>query len=227
MRSLTIGFVFCLLVACNRDDGDAPLRGADGAPLSNAGGEVSLSDGSRLKFVITSERYKQWESARGGLTKAVVARFGALLKPKSPSEQSIARATAYLESDVTAKQSIEKTGMTVRDFVLMTVALDQEMQLASGRASPASAQPSTPQPYNVDTAYELPTVPRSQVAPMPERIDSTYRRDSLPAPRPVDPPRRDTASPPKPDSARRDSVPAPKPDSARDTTSVADSTARR
>ena len=64
-------------------------------------------------FVITSDRYKQWDSAREGLSKSIVSRFGTLLKPKAPTQQSIARATAFLESNAGTRQSIERTGMSV------------------------------------------------------------------------------------------------------------------
>ena len=242
MRTSAFLLAFALVAGCNRGGDDAPLRRTDGSLVSDAGGEVSLSDGSRLQFVITSERYKQWDAARDGLSRDVVARYGVLLKPKAPTKQSIDRAAAFLESNPTAKQSIERTGMSVRDFVLMTVALEQEMQLASARGqTPASA---TPMP--VDTsAYALPTVPppyasgyppQATYAPAPAyptppvydsaprrdtivrplpppRVDSTYRRDTVP--RPADSGkgiRRDTASPAP---VKRDSAPAPvKSDSA-------------
>jgi hypothetical protein len=207
------------------------MRRADGSLMSEAGGDVSLSDGSHLQYVITSERYKQWDAARDGLSKSVVARFGALLKPKAPTQQTIARATAFLENDPQARQSIARTGMSVKDFVLMTVSLEQEMQLASARGQPkASAAP-----YPMDSAYTLPSVPSAQmpmspsydtathvdsgVRPLPSpRVDTTYRRDSvIPAPelKPVPKPdsispKRDSVSPPPtpPDGVTHDSLPA-------------------
>src|SRR5438270_68605 len=57
MRTLTSLAFMLLVAACNRHD-DTPLRTADGSLLSSSGGEVALSDGSHLQFVITSERYK-------------------------------------------------------------------------------------------------------------------------------------------------------------------------
>src|SRR5438045_3217063 len=98
-----------LLSACRRSD-DTPVRRADGSLLSASGGEVSLSDGSKLSFVITSERYKQWDAAQSALDKGTAARFGALLQPKSPSQQSIERATAFLEANAAARAAIEHTG---------------------------------------------------------------------------------------------------------------------
>lgn len=196
---------------------------------------MSLTDGSRLHFVITSERYKQWDAAREALNKDVVARFGALLKPKAPTQQSIARATAFLESNPQVKQAIERTGMSVRDFVLMTVALEQEMQLASNRGAPPTAADT----FAVDTAYTLPAVPPAQI-PMPPpstytappvytpvptyeparpSSDTVPRRDSARAERRLDSTyRRDTArpTPKRADTLApaRDTVPSPRADSS-------------
>jgi len=229
MRIPALLLTAMVVAACNRGDGDAPLRRSDGSLVSDAGGEVSLSDGSRLQFVITSDRYKQWDAAREGLSKSIVSRYGSLLKPKSPTQQSIARATAFLESNAGAKQSIERTGMSVKDFVLMTVALEQEMQLASarGEAPPpavrsvdtsAYALPSVPSPYA--TAYPAPAYPPppayspTPTYPPPPYPDTTYRRDSTP--KPIEPPkpiRRDSVAP---DTVKRDSTPPPPvPDSTR------------
>jgi len=132
MRIHTLLPLVLLAAACNRGD-NAPLSTADGSLLSSSGGDVELSDGSRLQFVITSERYKQWEAARTALRPNVVARFGALLQPKSPTEKTIEGATTFLETDVTSREAIERTGMSVKDFVLMTVALEQEMRAARTR----------------------------------------------------------------------------------------------
>ena len=214
-----------MIVGCgNRDD--APLRRADGSLLSSSGGDVALADGSHLKFVITSERYKQWEAARSGLRANVASRFGELLRPKSPSEKTIARATSFLESDIDAKEAVERTGMTVRDFVLMTVALEQEMRLANGQAS-ARIQAAVTSPPPVAMAD-------SSVPDTFARLDSLravrdslrHARDSLALPRrdalerqrrdTMEPTWRDTTTLPKRDSfalPRRDSSAVPKRDS--------------
>ena len=168
MRIHTLLPLVLLAAACNRGD-NAPLRTADGSLLSSSGGDVELSDGSRLQFVITSERYKQWEAARTALRPNVVARFGALLQPKSPTEKTIERATTFLETDVTSREAIERTGMSVKDFVLMTVALEQEMRAASGAGAPAPQEMPTPIP-----------------PPLPPQIDSGYAAEqrSYPIPNP-------------------------------------------
>jgi hypothetical protein len=211
MRPICSLVVFCAIVSCNR--GDVELRRADGSAFSTSGGEVALADGSRLDFVITSQRYKQWDAAQSALGRTVAARFGALLQPKAPTERSIARAVSYLEGDARAKQAIERAGMTVKDFVLMTVALEQEMRVASGEgaghASPRTATP-LPNPPAIDTGVvAYPVIP----SPPSPQVDTVVRIDTqIPRRAP-----RDTTAPK--DTVKRDTLPRPKParDTVRDT----------
>jgi hypothetical protein len=207
--------IMLLVLACNRGEG-TPLRTADGSLLSSSGGEVELADGSRLQFVVTSERYKQWDAARSSLRPNVVARFGTLLQPKSPTEKTIARAVAFLEADVASKEAIERTGMSVKDFVLMTVALEQEMR-AVGDRGPRSepVRSAAPLPVPVDSGYAAPAP-----APLPPtpRVDTLVKPDTI-----FTSPRRDTSAPRRDTSApKRDTVTAPKPprDTVRDTTTA-------
>ena len=179
-----------------------------------------MSDGGSLEFSITSEQYKQWYKAHQGLDRRIASRFGALLQPASPSERSIRRAVEYLESEPAARQAIESAGMSVRGFVITTVALEQEMRVASESAPrpdtmPLPAPYPYPSPYPPDSAYPAPyptplpytppvypayPVVPAYPAPLPERrVDSMSRVDTvyLPAPTPRDttPARRDAVLP--------------------------------
>jgi hypothetical protein len=222
---------------------------ANASLRSSAGGEVTLSDGGSLHFAITSEKYKQWDAARQGITRGIAARFGALLQPQVPTTRSIALAADYLESQPGARRSIENAGMSVREFVVMTVALEQEMRLASNQV--ATAPPTDSMPYEfppIDTTFIAPepitpvvpeTIPVDSIirvdtfTPLPARDSSprtptVFRRDTLGAlPRRdtlLSPPRRDTLSPvPKRDSVLRPAPLVPKPvtpDTIRDTLGV-------
>jgi hypothetical protein len=236
MRYLLVISFAVSLAAC--DPGGRSEAGA--SLLSESGGEVALADGNSFDFRITSEKYKQWDAAQRGISKRIAARFGAILRPDAPTERSIASAVTYLEGQPSARQAIESAGMSVRDFVVMTVALEQEMRLASRETrepAPASepyefppvdttfvAPQPLPQPAPVDTAIASDTV----LSRTGMRVDSTLpvdtafgrprvRFDSVPRRRPAPAAtifRRDTAPP------RRDSSP-PRPvtrDTVRDTT---------
>lgn len=207
-----------LFAACNDDDsGGARI---DPAQLTNSSGEVTLADGSQMEFSITSERYKQWDAARRALDKKTAARFGARLQPSAPTEQSISRAVAYLEQDARSRQAIERTGLSARGFVELTVALEQQMRLAGGQGG-AREPRSLPAPYPppIDSSY-MPATPVTPVPVEPRPSEPVTRLDTLfptPRPAPRDTVRRDSL--PKRDSTlpRRDIVVAPKPPPPRDT----------
>lgn len=239
------GLLVILAAACDRGESDSgrvaersALQDADGSLVANATGEVSLTDGSTLQFVVTSERYKQWDAARQGLDARTKVRFGQILQPRAPTERSIDQATAFLQGNPAARQSITRAGMSVRDFVLMTVALEQEMQLAGdpeAHAPPALLPMPMPEPMPlppppIDTSYRP-----APVLPSP-RYDTLYgtpaTRDSGIRPwKPSETPRHDTVivrrdsisrptlAPPRDTTIRRDSVPRPTVrDTVRDTT---------
>lgn len=224
--------VFCALasaVACDQLGIGGGGRG-NGSLVSSSGGQIALADGGSLEFGITSDQYKRWEKARKGIDRRIAARFGAILQPDAPTEQSIERAVAYLEGQPSARSSIEAAGMSVRAFVVMTVALEQEMRRAGG-------QPVVRRPDPAALAYEFPTVDTSMIAPMqpspspaPVHPQDTVTRVLPPVPLPVDtsmprvapPPSRDTAVRPPPTVFRRDTVRA-RPDTIRRDTARRDS----
>lgn len=221
-----------MLAACKDDDAASEQR-VDPSQLTNSSGEVSLTDGGSLSYVITSERYKLWDRAQRGISKSVAARFGQILNPRSPSEQSISRAVMYLEGQPAARASIEGAGMSVRDFVVMTVALEQQMQLAASRGEPppayspdatmdsgylpvppgATPYPAYPQPspypppqaqpYPQPYPQYPPTYPPPSPTPVPQPTPAPQT-----VPRPVDTLRVDTVYPkPLPQPVPRDTLP--------------------
>lgn len=210
MRAIAIGLLCLLGAACQRDRtaDSAPLRPGDSGWTSSSG-EVSLTEGETLSFTITSERYKAWDAARQGLDGRIASKYGAILQPGSPSRRNIDRAVQYLESEPSAVESIRRAGMSVRDFVVTTVALEQEMRLASARGEippepdTVPMYPSYPayQPYPVDTSSfstyaPIPLPPPAASAPVARQYIDTF-------PRPDTMPRRDSIVITRTDSARR------------------------
>ena len=215
-RFIAIGLL-AAAAACNRDEsGTAKV---DPTQLTSSG-EVALADGGSMSFNITSERYKQWDEARRAFPKSLITRFGQVLQPRAPSERSINSAVALLEGNAQARQAIERAGLSVRGFVEITVALEQQMMLASkGEPRVETAPPPSTYPMTMDSGYyaspvpqqpypytPVPVTPPTPVTPYPTR--DTVRPDTLlpaPMPAPAPAPRPDTLIP------RRDTVPAPVP----------------
>ena len=203
MRATVIVAMACMLTACDKLQGNR----SDASLLSSSGGEVALADGGSLEFAITSEQYKRWDRARRGINRGVAARFGELLHPDAPTERSIDAAVAYLESEPGARRSIERAGMSVRGFVVMTVALEQEMRVASG-------QPAVRQPEPDSLPYDFPPYDTTLIQPVPAPYPSPYPTPyPTPYPAPVETYRVDTAFPVPPrDTMSRVVIPTPRRD---------------
>ena len=227
-RFLLVGLLAAAATACDRGDRTAEAQ-VDPSQLTSSG-EVALADGGSMSFNITSERYKQWDQARRGFPKSLITRFGQVLQPRSPTERSINDAVALLEGNAAARQAIEGAGLSVRGFVEITVALEQQMLAASTRGGapdpmpiqtypmtmdsgyypmpmptpePYPPVPVTPYPYTPQPVTPIPPVTPAPVLPAPR---DTVRRDTIvptPVPTPIPAPRSDTVP------VRRDTTPAP------------------
>ena len=193
------------LAACDRDQ-DVGAAQADPSQLVNSSGEVSLADGSSMSFSITSERYKQWDQARRSFPKSLITRFGQVLQPRSPTERSITNAIALLESNAQARSAIENAGLSVRGFVELTVALEQQMMLASGDGRPEPPPMPEGYPMTMDTTYypsypyPLPPTTPAPITPMPVTPMPVTPMPENPTPVPTYPalppnPTRDTLAP--------------------------------
>lgn len=86
-----------------------------------------------IDFRLTDENYEQWERAQRFLDALPRSAFPT---PSSEGGNPIDNAVATLESSPRARTAIERTGLSVRDFVLETIALAQAMAAESGQ--PAS-----------------------------------------------------------------------------------------
>src|SRR5688572_24844890 len=178
MRVIRVLGVFGVVACFDRGErherADKPAQ--SDAQMYSSAGEVRLTDGGSLQFSITSDKYKQWYAAQQGLDRRIASRFGALLQPASPSERTIARAVEYLQSEPRARDAIQRAGMSVRDFVVTTVALEQEMRVASESSTPArDTMPLPyPYPYPLDTANAVPQYPTTQYPPVYQPYPAPY-----------------------------------------------------
>jgi hypothetical protein len=191
------------LAACRQEGrGEQAAARLDAAQLTSSEGEVELAEGGTLRFSVTSEQFRKWDAAQGGIDKSIQSRFGDILKPESPSERTIDAAVKYLEGQPTARSAIERAGLSVRQFVVTTVALEQEMRMASGRGSRepdpmAYVDSGAYRPDTLATAAYPPIVMPYQPPPptvyppidtMPRRVDTVYMpADSTTRARPYSP----------------------------------------
>jgi hypothetical protein len=213
---------------------------AGGAENADAG-DVSLTEVTE-GGVVSSEQYRQWYAAHQSLDRRIASRFGALLQPSAPTERTIDRAVAFLNGEPRARDAIRRSGMSVRAFVLTTIALEQEMRVASqtGMQPMDTMRVSSvypyPYPYPTDTmtapSYQsvpnpYPMPPPATPYPMtpPAYTPPTYTPPTYTLPQPRDTARRvDTVYVPEP--VRRDTARARDMFWTRDTTPVRRDTSR-
>jgi hypothetical protein len=150
-----------------------------------------LADGGRLDYEITSERYRQWETARRALRAEKIG-LSMQIDPLRVSEAEIRRAVDFFQRNRKARRLIENTGMSVRDYVLTTLALEQQMAVASGRwgerARPRA--PSTPVVPSESIAAELARDTGRRVDTVPVVDTVVVPVDTTPPPDTTAPPRR-------------------------------------
>jgi hypothetical protein len=184
------------LASCR--DADSASGDVDTALLHRAGGDVMLADGGRLAYEITSDRYRQWETARRALRAAKIG-LSMQIDPLRVTESEIQRAVGLFERNRKARGLIESTGMSVRDYVLTTLALEQQMAVASGKwlARERPRAPSTPVVPSESIAAELARDTTRRVDTVPVVDTVVVPVDTAPPP----PPPPDTTTLPSPSPA--------------------------
>jgi len=83
-----------------------------------------------VDFRITEENYTEWEKAQSFLDALPRSAFASA---EGTSGNPIDRAVATLESSPRARTAIERTGLSVQDFVLETIALAQAAEANAGK----------------------------------------------------------------------------------------------
>ncbi len=122
------------VAACSRDNasGDTP---SPGAFLSDASAEAKEALSAPVNFELNEDNFSKWETAQRNLERLPK---NALSATTPAGGNVIDRAVARLESSPRARTAIESAGLSVRDFVLATIALAQATQgSASGQSAVA------------------------------------------------------------------------------------------
>lgn len=134
MRLVVLLFSITWLVGCDDD-------------IENASGGDVLGDGSyeAIDYTLTSDNYKKWLVAQQSLDSAGI-RLAERIDIRSVSDEDIDRVVESLQARPPARAAIEGAGMSVRDFVLTTVALAQSWDAVNG----PSARVLGARPENLD-----------------------------------------------------------------------------
>ena len=129
---LSVSLVLSAAGGCKKDSPPEPDTGF----LQGASGEAREALASPVSFQLSEENYAKWEVAERNLDRIPAGEFTAA-QPSGGS--AVDRAVARLQSSPRARRAIEAAGLSVRDFVLETIALAQAVQAAqTGRSTVAS-----------------------------------------------------------------------------------------
>lgn len=143
-------FAFAIVLTGAGCRGDVKWTDSDG---DVAGGSYRLLD-----YEVTSERYRQWIAAHRALDGVEIGE-PVSVDLRNLTEKDIERVEETLANHAAARASIESAGMSVRDFVLTTIALAQPWAESSNAVT-----------ANVNVADPGPTVTRRPPSPQPVPI---------------------------------------------------------
>lgn len=123
--------VAALVAACGggRPEGDTSVAAGDAAGI-----EVDA-----LNYEVTPDRYRRWVAAQSALDAIPGLPEAPALDPTRVTDADVDRAVRYLESDARARAALARAGVSARDYVLTTLALDQALVASSSGAAAASS----------------------------------------------------------------------------------------
>ena len=114
--------VLLTLASCKKDSGPSSDNQVTSLLFDAASPEAREALATPVNFRLTNANYAQWEQAQRFLDALPRSTFASA---SGAGGNAIDRAVATLEASPRARTAIERTGLTVRDFVLETVALAQ------------------------------------------------------------------------------------------------------
>jgi hypothetical protein len=138
---------------------------------SAAGGDTAAGEVTALNYEVTPERYQRWVAAQQALDAIPDLPPPPRIDPMRFGQGDIERATAYLEGDPRARAALARAGISARDYVLTTVALDQALVAATDPAPGGGGAPAGTASPSAAPAASRPArgEPRSAAAPATTR----------------------------------------------------------
>lgn len=113
--------------SCKREKPDETESLTASLMFDNASPDAREALSSRVDFKITDASFAQWEKAQRNLEKLPRS---AIASAPGIGSTAVDRAVSRLESSPYARTAIERTGLSVREFVLQTIALAQAAEAA-------------------------------------------------------------------------------------------------
>lgn len=117
------------LSGCKKNNQAAPDVLGTSLLFDNASPDAREALATPVNFLLTDANYAQWELAQQHLDALPASALPAVSGGRDGNV--IDRAVARLESSPRARTAVERTGLSVRDFVLATIALAQATEARS------------------------------------------------------------------------------------------------
>jgi hypothetical protein len=122
--------VLLTLTSCKKDSAPSSDNQAPSLLFDATSPAAREALATPISFRLTDENYAQWEQAQHFLDALPRSAF---VSASGANGNTIDRAVATLEASPLARTAIERTGLSVRDFVLETVALAQAAEAGTGK----------------------------------------------------------------------------------------------
>jgi hypothetical protein len=124
LRYLAVGVLTSVAVACASRDASRVDSAEGTVAIDSTTGEVVFQD---VKYPLTSDNFKKFSVAQEALDALPEPPVVQRIDVQNPREADVVLVVKQLEDDAAARAAIENAGMTVRDFVLTSLALGQAM----------------------------------------------------------------------------------------------------
>lgn len=124
--ALVIAVLTLSFIACNRD--------VNSYNFEDASEEAQQAIAGNVEFTLTEDIYQKWEKAQASLERLPSSELDRV--PDPGGNDPVARGIKRLEGSSRARQAIESTGLSVKNFVLATVALAQAVKASQAGVPP-------------------------------------------------------------------------------------------
>jgi len=137
MRSCRVALAFTSALACNGSPDNELLL-----DTGSAAGDVSQDSAivgtvfHGVKYPLTSENYRKWIVAQAALDSLPEAIEMPRIELRDPTDDDIERTVDFLSSHDNERRAIERSGLSIKDFVLTSLALGQAFSFSRDELVP-------------------------------------------------------------------------------------------
>jgi hypothetical protein len=133
--SVAIVAALSLAASCNRSrESHLATDSATGDISADSAAVGAVFHG--VKYPLTSQNYRKWLVAQAALDSVPEPSEMPRVDLRDPTDEDIERTVNFLVAQDAMRRAIERSGLSVRDFVLTSVALGQAFNVAGGRSVP-------------------------------------------------------------------------------------------